>query len=151
MKTCKALSFSQKIRWRIRALWGLLVLMLVYMVVIGELGYGDSRVMTPLADDVSRTIFFGGMGWVICKIARNKKLLNNRAMLKEQQLKELDEGSQYLHDKSGGAVWDILFVCLLFITVTAALINMPAFYTAFTMLCLAVLVKLTAYLIYKKG
>ena len=149
MKTCNAISFTNRIKWRIRALWGLLTLMLVYMVVIGELGYGDSRMMTPLADDVSRTIFFGGMLWVISKIVRNKKLLRNRAMLKAQQQKELDEGNQYLHDKSGGIVWDSLFVCLLFITVTTALINMPAFYTSFIILCLAVLAKLAAYCFYK--
>ena len=149
MKTYKSLSFSDKIRWRNRGLWTLLIFMLIYMVVIGELGWGDSRVMTSLADDVSRTIFFGGMIWVICKIIRNRKLLNNRQLLKEKLKDETDERNQYLHDKSGGIVWDILFVCLLFVTLTTSLLNMPAFYTALSLLCAAVVLKLGTYFLYK--
>lgn len=149
MKIFKKLSFSDKIRWRNRALWCLLVLMLIYMVVIGEIGWGDSRVMTTLADNVSRTIFFGGMIWVIYKIVRNKKLLKNQWLLKEQMKNESDERNQYLHDKSGGIVWDIMFVCLLFITLTTSLINMPAFYTSFTILVMAVVLKLLMYFLYK--
>ena len=61
MKTYKQLTYSDKIRWRIRALWILLFFMLIYMVVIGEMNLGDSRIMTTLANDVSRIIFFGGM------------------------------------------------------------------------------------------
>lgn len=45
MKTYKQLSFSDKLKWRNRGLGFLLVLMLVYMVVIGEMGLGDSRMM----------------------------------------------------------------------------------------------------------
>ena len=149
MKTYKSLSFSDKIRWRNRGLWTLLIFMLIYMVVIGELGWWDSRVMTSLADDVSRTIFFGGMIWVICKIIRNRKLLNNRQLLKEKLKDETDERNQYLHDKSGGIVWDILFVCLLFVTLTTSLLNMPAFYTALSLLCAAVVLKLGTYFLYK--
>jgi len=149
MKTYKKLSFSEKIKWRIRALWCLLILMIVYMVVIGEMNFGDSRVMTSLAENVSRTIFFGGMIWVIHKIVKNKKLLKSQWQLKEQMKNELDERNQYLHDKSGGIVWDIMFVCLLFVTLTTSLINMPAFYASFTMLCIAVLLKVVVYYLYK--
>ena len=41
MKTCKHLTYNRKIQWRIRALWLLLTGMLVYMVLIAELGGGD--------------------------------------------------------------------------------------------------------------
>ena len=41
MKTCKHLTYTRKIQWRIRALWLLLTGMLVYMVLIAELGGGD--------------------------------------------------------------------------------------------------------------
>ena len=57
MKTCKHLTYTRKIQWRIRALWLLLTGMLVYMVLIAELGGGDSRMMTPLADKFSRIVF----------------------------------------------------------------------------------------------
>lgn len=151
MKTYRQLSFSEKIKWRNRALGVLLVLMLAYMVLVGELGLGDSRVMSTLADDVSRLIFFGGMIWIVYKIILNNKLLKNKQMLKDKLKNEQDERRLYLHDKSGGMVWDILFVCLMFITLTTSLINMPAFYTALVILILAIALKAGTYLMYKKG
>lgn len=151
MKTYRQLSFSEKIKWRNRALGVLLVLMLAYMVLVGELGLGDSRVMSTLAGNVSRLIFFGGMIWIVYKIILNNKLLKNKQMLKDKLKNEQDERRLYLHDKSGGMVWDILFVCLLFITLTTSLINMPAFYTALVILILAIALKAGTYLMYKKG
>ncbi len=149
MKTYKSLSFSAKIRWRNRFLMLLLLFMLAYMILIGELDFGDSRIMSDLAFTVSRIIFFGGMIWVLCKIAKNKKLLRNRLLLQEKLKEEYDEHTQYLYDKSGGIVWDLMLACLLFTTLTTALINMPAFYTALSLLLAAVLFKLTAYLFYR--
>ena len=108
MKTCKHLTYTRKIQWRIRALWLLLTGMLVYMVLIAELGGGDSRMMTPLADKFSRIVFFGGLGYVIGRICKNKQLLRSRQLLQQQMKTELDERNQYLHDKSGGIVADIL-------------------------------------------
>lgn len=150
MKIFKECSFSERVQWRIRGLWGLLVLMVVYMVVIGELGLGDSRVMTWFAETFSSITFFGGMVWVSRKIWKNKQLLRNPWKLKEKAIEEKDERNRYLHDKSGGIVWDILFVCLLFVSVTAALINMAVFYTAFALLCAAMAVKIVTYLIYSR-
>lgn len=40
MKTYNQLPFSDKIKWRIRLLWILLLCMFIYMIVVGELG-GD--------------------------------------------------------------------------------------------------------------
>ena len=149
MKTYKNLSFSQKIRWRIRGLWALLIAMLVYMVVVGELGWGDSRVVTRFADTAGSIMFFGGMIYVGVRIAKNKALLKDIELLKEQMQNEQDELNQYLRDKSGGIVWDIIFIALLFITMTTSLINMPAFYTSRTILMIAILAKVSAYLFYR--
>lgn len=99
MKTCKHLTYTRKIQWRIRALWLLLTGMLVYMVLIAELGGGDSRMMTPLADKFSRIVFFGGLGYVIGRICKNKQLLRSRQLLQQQMKTELDERNQYLHDR----------------------------------------------------
>ena len=46
MKPWSERPFSQVIRLRIRVLWGVIALMLVYMVAVAELGGGDSRRMT---------------------------------------------------------------------------------------------------------
>lgn len=142
MTNFKDLTFTDKIKWRIRILRLIFVLMLIYIVVIGEIGGGDSRIMTNLATNISNLIYFGGLIYILCRIHANKKLLQNRLLLKAQMQEEQDERNQYLHDKTGGIVWDILFFALLFITVTTALFNMAAFNTAVTILAIAVLLKL---------
>lgn len=141
------MAYTDKIKWRIRILYLIIIAMLVYMVVVVEVGGGDARIMTDLAQGVYRIIFFGGMSWFINRIVHNKKLLANRRLCREQMLAEQDERNQYLHDKSGGVVVDILLVSLMVATVTAALFDMAAFYTAFAMLMTAIIVKVAAYFI----
>lgn len=150
MKSFNSLPYSEKIKRRILLLKTLLVVMVAYMIVVAELGGGDSRIMTPLASAISRIIFFGGMAWVVCRIICNKRLLSNALERKSQHLEEQDERNQLLHDKSGGIVWDFLFFCLLIITCTTALFNMPAFYTSLTILLLALSSKCAAYFFFSK-
>ena len=68
----------------------------------------------------------------------------------EQMLEETDERNRYLHDKSGGLVLDILLACLLFITLTASLFDMTAFYVSFAILAVALILKAGAYLCYSR-
>lgn len=149
MKNTDKISYTDKIKRRIRILWGMIAAMLVYMVVVGETG-GDSRIMTDLAAAASRVIFFGGFIYIISRILHNKRLLRNRPLLKEQMRMEQDERNQYLHDKSGGIVADILLMVLLFTTLTAALYNMAAFYTSVFLLCVTILLKITTYYIFSR-
>ena len=150
MRSCKDMDYGTKIKWRIRILYLLLIAMLAYMVAIVELGGGDSRIMTDLASQFSRIVFFGGMIYVVSRIVHNKKLLGNRLLRKEQMLEEADERNRYLHDKSGGIVLDILLACLLFITLTASLFDMTAFYVSLAILAIAVVLKAGAYLCYSR-
>lgn len=149
MKTSTKTTYADRLRRRVRILWCVVVLMLAYMVIVGETG-GDSRIMSRLAETVSRVIFFGGLAWVVASIVRTNKLLKSRAAMRESQLQEQDERNRYLHDKSGGTVMDILLLILLFTTLTASLYNMPAFYTSFALLATAVLLKGGAYLLYTR-
>ena len=150
MKNSNNHSFSQTIKLRIRVLWVIVVLMLAYMVIISELGGGDSHIITPLAESVSRIIFFGGLIFVCYRIYFNKKLLENRLLLKEKFLDEQDERNQYLHDKSGGIVVDILMILLLFSTITTALFDMAAFYVSLSVLTATILLKGVSYLYYQR-
>lgn len=145
----KRLSFSDRLRWRNRGLALLLIFMIAYMIFIGEIGWGDSRIMSRLAEDMSRIIYFGGLIWIIWKIVRNNRILKSSMLLKEHLEAEMDERNQYIYDKSGGLMWDILFVILLFSTFTTSLINMPAFYTSYAILICAVILKLILYFWYK--
>ena len=59
--------------------------------------------------------------------AKSKQLLRSRQLPQQQMKTELDERNQYLHDKSGGIVADILLAILLFVTLTASMFDMAAF------------------------
>lgn len=150
MKGSSKRTYADRLRWRVRALWGVAALMLAYMVVVSVTGGGDSRRMTQLAQVTSRVLYFGGLIWVLAAIARTKKLLRDRAAMRENRLREQDERRLYLHDKTGGAVIDILLLLLLFTTLTAALYNMPAFYTSLALLAAALTLKGGAYLFYSR-
>lgn len=146
MKTFDNIPFSEKIQWRIRGLRFLLIAMLIYMVVVGELSLGDSRMMTPLAEIFSRIIFFGGMILVVWKIRKYKKLLIHKWNLKEKMIQEKDERNRYLYEKSGGIVWDVLFFVQLFLTLTASLMDMTAFSFTLCTLVVMILLKISIYL-----
>ena len=148
MRKMLEMSHRDKVRWKIRLLWLLIVAMLGYMVLIAETGGGDSRIQTKLADDFGRIVFFGGLVVVIWRLVHNKKLLKDRLLLQQDAARVRDERQQYLHDKSGGLVVDILLVCLLLMALTASFYNMPAFYMAYAALLLTAAVKAGAWLIY---
>lgn len=141
MKNWSKMPFAAKIQWRIRLLWLLLAGMLAYIVVIGELGGGDSRIMTPLADAFSKLVLFGGMIWIGIRIHRNKKLLENTFRMKQKQQDENDERNRYLHQISGGMVVDIMLTILVFVTLTASLFDMQVFYVCFGILAVTIISK----------
>ena len=70
--------------------------------------------------------------------------------MKEQAMLEQDERNRWLYDKSGGIVWDVMFVCLLFATLTTSLMNMSAFYVSLALLCIAVVLKVLTFWYYEK-
>ena len=137
--------YQKRIRLRIKLQWALLGLMAVFMVVVGETGGGDSRKISQTASTVSRILFFGGGIYVAARIAHNRKLLQNKSLLRAQRRKEQDERERFLHDKSGGTVMDVLLLLLLFVTVATAQYDMSAFATAFGILLAAVALKAGAY------
>lgn len=150
MNRFRNLTFVQIVRWRIRLGWAALAAMLVYMVVVTELGGGDSRTMSDLASSVSRILFFGGMAAVGVRIHRNRKLLRDAGLRREQFVRERDERNRYLHDKSGGAVLDALLLCVWFVTVTCALFDNAAFAASLAILVTALALKGAAYLAYSR-
>ena len=146
MKSFESRPYSKTIRLRIAACWTAIVLMTVYMIVLVELGGGDSRMMTRTAD----LVYFGGVIFLGVRIHRNKKLLKNRLLLREQQEAERDERARFLHDKSGGLPMDVFLVLAAIAVFGTGLFNMAAFYTAFGLLCAAIALKAGTYLNYNR-
>lgn len=147
MMTFKRMSYTNRLKWRVRAMWLLIMALLAYMVIAGETG-GDSRVMSDQARMTSSLILFGGIAWAARKIVETKKLLRYPNLAKLQRLTETDERNRYIHDKSGGLVWDLTFIVLLLAVMHTGLFSMPAFYTTVTILCFTLLFKFSTWFYY---
>ncbi len=143
--TKSRMKFADQLKWRIRILWMMAIAMLAYMVIVGETGGGDSRIMTPLADTLSRLMFFGGLGWIIWRICHNRKVLADRRLLKAQALAEKDEYTILLHLRSGGPVMDAMLLILYVTTMTAALYNMDMFHVSLGLFAAAASLKAGTY------
>ena len=143
--------YAKVIQWRIRLLWLALTAMLVFMVVIGELGLRSSRVMSDFTARTSNVFYWWGMIYIIVRIVMNKKLLKDRLRLKEQQLRERDEWRQHLHRMSGGYVMDVFLVIGWIASIAASCYSNEAFYTAYGLLFIAALLKGGAWLAFSKG
>ena len=150
MKNYKNKSFKEKVKLRILMLRVTIILMFIYVIILAEMGFGDSRVTTGLSQIVSNIIFVGGIIYILRKISYNKKLLQDKLLRLEEEVKETDERKKFLHDKSGGVVVDILLLILLLITFTTANINMTAFYISFAILMITIILKTTSYYVYMK-
>ena len=148
--TCKT-NYTSIIRRRIRLLWLGLIAMLIFMVVIGEMGLHSSKVVTGFAYEGGSFLYWLGLFYIIGRIIIIKKLLRDRLRLKEQQLREWDERNQYLHRMSGGWVMDVMLTLCYIAAVAGSCWSNDAFYVAFALLVCAALLKLGAEIAYGKG
>lgn len=144
-------SYPKIIQRRIRLLWLALIAVLIFMVYIGETGARDSRIVTGIAYRSGGLLYWAGLIFIIARLVINRKLLKDRLRMKERQLREWDEGRQYLHRMSGGFVMDAMLAVSYIAAVTASCYNNEAFYAAFGLLACAALLKGGAYLAYSKG
>ena len=145
------MTYTKRIQWRIRLLGLALIGMLIFMVVIGELGLHSSRVVTGFAYTGGDLLYWTGFFYIIGRIIINCKLLKDRQRLKEQQLRERDERNQHLHRMSGGWVMDATLVLCYIAAVAASCWSNETFYVAFGLLVGAALLKLAAEIAYGKG
>ena len=142
--------YVKRVKMRIGAYWGLLLLMIIFMVVVGEMGLSDSRVMSALARNVSSYILFGGMIYVITRIVHWNKILKDKYVIQAEFAAEADERKEFLHYKSGGLLFDIMLFALLCITCVTGVSNDVAFRTSFGILLIAVVLKVIGYVVYSR-
>lgn len=141
--------FSKIVKKRIYTLWTVLALLLVFMVLVGEKGLIDSRYTTDLSRLSYKLLYFGGLIYTIYKIHYNRSLLKNKEKLQQEKILELDERTQWIHEKSGGLVMDILLLCLAAATCVLSFVDINAFNTSVSILLFTVLLKIAAYCYYK--
>ena len=141
-------NYAGKIKKRIALYVVLLLLIFAYIFAVGEMGLGDSRKMSDLADIVSKLIIFGGVLLVIMKLIYYRKLLKNLSKMSLELQSEPSDREKLLYEKSGGIVFEILLYFLLVVTGTAALINEAAFRVSFLVLIVSIVLKVVTYMIY---
>lgn len=141
-------SFTQTIKNRIHILWVVLIALLILMITIGEVGVIDSRYTTQMSEIAYKFIYFGSLIYVIYKINYNKKLLKNSQKLNEEKIRELDERTQWVYEKSGGIIVDIIMLGLTLFTWSLAFIDIFAFNTSVIILFFVVIVKIVSYTYY---
>lgn len=141
---------TKQVKKRIAFYWILLFLMFLYIFVVGEMGLGDSRKMSELADVVSRIIIFGGIFLIIVKIVHYKKLLKSEERMQREFQSKASEREKILYEKSGGIVFEIMLYFLLFITCTAALANEIAFRVSLLILGIFIVLKIVTYAAYSR-
>lgn len=124
--------------------------MFAYIFAVGEMGLGDSRKMSDLADIVSKIIIFGGVLFVIMKLIYYRKLLKNSSEMPLEHASKPSDREKLLYEKSGGIVFEILFYFLLVVTGTAALANEAAFRVSFLVLIVSIVLKVAAYAVYSR-
>ena len=108
MKADSDVNQTKQVKKRIALYWILLVLMFLYIFVALEMGLGDSRKMSVLADVVSRVIIFGGIIFLIAQIVHNRKLLKDANRMQIEFQSKQSEREKLLYEKSGGIVFNIL-------------------------------------------
>lgn len=150
MRTGSDVNQMKQVKKRIALYWISLFLMFLYIFVVGEMGLGDSRKMSELADVVSKVIIFGGIIFIIAQIVHNKKLLKDAGRMQMEFQMRQSEREKLLYEKTGGIVFEILFYLLLFVTCTAALANEAAFRVSFLILAISIVLKVAVYAAYSR-
>lgn len=136
---------TKQVKKRIALYWVFLFLMFLYIYLVGEMGLGDSRKMSDLADMVSKVIIFGGILLIITRIVHYKKLLKDPYRMQMEFPLQADDQKGIWHGINGVTIFKILLYPLLFVTCTAALANETAFQGSLLMLVIYVLVMFAVY------
>ncbi len=126
--------YVKQIRLRIGCIIVFLAVMIFFMVLSGELGWGDSRYMTSLMRTYSGLSFFGCLIYLIVYLVRYRKLLHNRELMEESRILEQDEREQMIHDKSGGILVDLGIPCIMIADWFAAMLAAPQVFYTLTMI-----------------
>ena len=146
MKCFDGTTYTKQLRRRLIGWIVMLIIHIAYLVFLSEIGGGDSRIQTREMHTAMAVIGFGGIAWMTRKIYIIRRLLRNPMMQKEKLINEKDERNRYLHDKSGGDVWDLQLVGLLAVTLTTSMFNREAFFAVSSLLIFSVSLKLGFYL-----
>ena len=132
----------------------LIAVLFVSVILIGECSDRgillDSRSMSITAQQVSRSIVFGGILLLLILHHRTVRLLQNQDERSEKHIKESDERRIFIHDKSNTLTLELLSGVGIVALLIFSYVNMTAFSTVYGFMAEGLLLKGMTYLYYKR-
>lgn len=132
----------------------LIAVLFVSVILIGECSDRgillDSRSMSITAQQVSRSIVFGGILLLLILHHRTVRLLQNQDERSEKHIKESDERRIFIHDKSNTLTLELLSGVGIVPLLIFSYVNMTAFSTVYGFMAAGLLLKGMTYLYYKR-
>lgn len=125
--------YARALRRQNALMYALLCLSVAYMVAVGELGRLDSRTWTQTALNVQK-VFFVWQGYMIWRIARNRRLLCDAARLREHMVRTRDERLVAIAAMAGRRFIPAYMIVMSMAAVTATFFDMTVFYTLYGVL-----------------
>lgn len=143
-------TFMDRVKFKVWVLRICLFLMIAYMLIVGESGLGDFRMMNLAGEIICKTIYFSGLMFIVIRFMYNRNLFLGRNKAMTEKRRREHERKYFLHEKSGGIVVDTILMLLLFASCITALWDIGAFYVTSGMLIVGVVMKVIVYIIYDK-
>ncbi len=132
----------------------LIAVLFVSVILIGECSDRgillDSRSMSITAQQVSRSIVFGGILLLLILHHRTVRLLQNQDERSKKHIKESDERRIFIHDKSNTLTLELLSGVGIVALLIFSYVNMTAFSTVYGFMAAGLLLKGMTYLYYKR-
>ena len=141
--------FEKNVKMR-RIILALSVIGIIALAVIVSLnGGGDSRTIPANILCFGSFALIVSLAYILHRIYVYSNLLKDKYELQKYMEKEMDEKRRFIHEKSGGDVWTIAFIASVLVAFIAAEYDAKAFFAAFAMFAVLVVVKLAFYFHYR--
>lgn len=136
--------YGQRLKRQNAWLWVLLILSVALIIVAGEFGRLDSRVfrqnrvLCGAAENMPKVLFIW-QGYMIWRIARNKRLMRDGAAMKEHMVRALDERREAVAGRAGSRFAKVMLIALSVAAAVATAFDAMVFYTLYIVLLAALI------------
>ena len=142
-------NLEKRIRVRILLLSLAFLSIILFVLIVSLNGGGDSRFLPNYVLQFSSLTIITSLFYLLYRIRVYSSLLKDRFALQQTMYKEKDEYTVFLHDKSGGDVWTVIFVLSTIISVLTGEYSKEAFFASITTTYCILIVKVIFYIYYR--
>lgn len=142
-------NLEKRIRVRILLLSLAFLSIILFVLIVSLNGGGDSRFLPNYVLQFSSLTIITSLFYLLYRIRVYSSLLKDRFALQQTMYKEKDEYTVFLHDKSGGDVWTVIFVLSTIISVLTGEYSKEAFFASIATTYCILIVKIIFYIYYR--